>query len=116
MVHDDVDVALRNAAVMHQYHAAVAGYACDEPFGRRAVMQEVAGEADFPVPLPKRAAAGEKLGFGGRLHEMDRQRRVALGGDRPQGRILHRIERMGRQRGMRMAEQEIGRASCRERV
>ena len=59
MVHDDVDVALRNAAVMHQYHAAVAGYACDEPFGRRAVMQEVAGEADFPVPLPKRAAAGE---------------------------------------------------------
>ena len=68
-------------------------------------MQEVAGEADFPVPLPKRAAAGEQLGFGGRLHEMDRQRRVALGGDRPQGRILYRIERMGRQRGMRMAEQ-----------
>ena len=105
MVHDDVDVVLRDAAVMHQYHAAVAWYACDEPFGRRAVMQEIAGEADLPVPLPQRAAAGEKFGFGGRLHEMDRQRRVALGGDRPQGRILHRIERMGRQRGVRMAEQ-----------
>lgn len=33
MVHDDVDVALRDAVM--QYHAAVAGYACDEPFSRK---------------------------------------------------------------------------------
>ncbi len=47
MAHNDVYVALRYAAVMHQDHAAVVRHAGHETFGRGAVMQEIAGETGF---------------------------------------------------------------------
>lgn len=105
MAHNDVYVALRYAAVMHQGHAAVVRHAGHETFGRGAVMQEIAGETGLRVPLPQRAAVFEERRFAGRFHEMDRKRGIAPGSDRTQGGILHRIERMGGQRSLRMAEQ-----------
>ena len=44
MAHNDVYVALRYAAVMHQGHAAVVRHAGHETFGRGAVMQEHPGQ------------------------------------------------------------------------